>query len=165
MQNVDGNNQPDPYGWIVFDDTAEIDERDWNSLLDMINFYQIFPGFHWNARTAVHSLDWAGTDERPVPERVDEWQPLSTEVLACWRPLFDHLRASGAPLPVIGYEFVSPDQTVLFMAEIAWPELRVAIVDEAQGVVEIADWTLYTWSPDKTFPAIDFGGHNEYRDQ
>ena len=153
---------PDLSGWLVFDDNVPADELEWQSLLDLLNLYQIFPKFAITARSFASEPDWMN---QFFPEQTnvdDDWRNIYQEALAEWKSFIEHLASVNAPLPVVGYEFEDSDGSVCGCAELAWPDRKIAVFrDEsdysATGI--LSEWRRFLWSPDRAFPEIDFGGN------
>ncbi|HOC29960.1 MAG TPA: DUF1998 domain-containing protein [Treponemataceae bacterium] len=150
--------------WLEFDDSAELDRFEWNSLLDLVNLYQIFPHFACAAKSAAAEKDWmayafAGTDVRTA-EAASEWAPVYDCVLSAWKPLVSQLADRNAPIPEVGFEEIDGSGTVLFTAELAWPELKIAVLAHERSDQEAdCGWTFLYWKPDEPFPEFDFGGN------
>ncbi len=92
-------------------------------------------------------------------DAADKWKTIEAEVLTSWLPMVAHLRQSCAPPPEVGYEEVDKSGTVLFSAEIAWPEQKIALLScRPEELPADTGWTLLTWSPNEAFPVLGFGG-------
>jgi len=150
--------------WLEFDDSAELDRFEWNSLLDLVNLYQIFPHFACATKSAATETDWmayafAVTDVKTAAA-ASEWAPVYDCVLSAWKPLVSHLADRKAPIPEVGFEEIDGSGTVLFTAELAWPVLKLAVLaPDPSGHEPECGWTFLYWKPDAPFPEFDFGGN------
>ena len=150
---------PDLSGWMVFDDTRESEQVDWNALLDLVNLYQVLPRFYFACASLSTEEDWMTAYVIQAAPVSDTWFELRDLVLADWLPFLEHLKSLGAPLPEIGYEFMDDEGRVLFSAELAWPERRVAVLaGSTEPIAQVEGWTFLSWSPETPFPEINFGG-------
>ena len=58
-----------------------------------------------------------------------EARDLATEEA---QPLLETLARAGIPAPEVGHEILAPQGTVSGMAELAWPDRALAILDASQ---------------------------------
>lgn len=152
---------PELSGWMVFDDMHDFGQKDWNSLLDLINLYQILPRFVFGCASLAVENDWMTSSLAGTQSSETGWFEIHELVLGEWQVLVEYVRTRGAPLPEAGYEFLDSSGSVTVCAELAWPEEKIAILHDKIDRSSVAlpeGWTLFFWSPDGPFPEISFGG-------
>ncbi|OQB02278.1 MAG: putative ATP-dependent helicase Lhr [Spirochaetes bacterium ADurb.Bin215] len=167
FEPTDTNSVPNLPGWIVFNDTEDFSRADWNSLLELINLYQILPRFAFTAKSTASAPDWMSPafqeiDSHETSHTVehDQWLAVEDSVLASWKPLVQHLHDMAIPLPEVGYEDIDESGLVTFTAELAWPAARYAILTPQQAqATHLEGWTFVSWEPHEPYPEIKFGGN------
>ena len=74
FEPTDNNSVPNLPGWIVFNDTEDFSRADWNSLLELINLYQILPRFAFTAKSTASAPDWMS----PAFQEIDSHETSHT---------------------------------------------------------------------------------------
>ena len=154
---------PNTPGWLVFNDTVEFQRSEWNSLLELINFYQILPQFAFATKSRAVATDWMSSAfiSNKTESSIDDnnWTALEDFILVSWKPLVRYISELSLPIPEVGYEEIDSSGAVIFSAELAWPQEHFAILAHPRTETDPpTDWTLVHWSPDQPYPDINFGG-------
>ncbi len=137
--------------------TREDYRQVWNAVLGLFNLLQFLPGAWWTTRKAIEArlydaLD-AVTGTVRAPGELDAlWKEAFELVAPDLLPVLEALSGRGAPPPEVGFELCGEDGVVLAEAELAWPELRVAVQwpgeTEQADVLAEAGWQVVSGDAD-----------------
>lgn len=127
-------------------------QRAWNGVLRLFNLLQFLPNAWFTTTRAVDEDRYprfrTGA-EAPEPADTDldgQWREAFELADPCFRELLGALREAGVPVPEIGYELASAAGRVVAMAELAWPDSKMACFLEEQKDdrqrFESAGWTV-----------------------
>ena len=128
----------------------------WNAVLRAFNLLQFLPGGWWITHEGVASNrypDYAPADDAPPQAAAStasaDWEaaielaaPELHEAMKPWA-------ANGLPAPQVGYELADSAGKVLAEAELAWPERRMAVLEDGQTDADAFDeagWQVYASS-------------------
>lgn len=127
-------------------------QRAWNGVLRLFNLLQFLPNAWFTTTRAVEQDRYprfrTGAE---APEAVDPvsdgaWGEAFELTDPGFRELLSALRDTGVPAPEIGYELASEAGGVIAMAELAWPDSKMACFLEDQEAdrqeFEGAGWTV-----------------------
>ncbi len=130
-------------------------ERAWIGYLRMYNLFQFLPSSFFVTATGMSRGEYAGIVFDAFDSKVDEveaavvhpWRDVLEELDPDAHGLADKLAEAGWPAPEMPpYELVDDRGATTAEAELGWPELKIAILDDEhpkyRGVFERAGWTV-----------------------
>ena len=152
---------------IWFDDASPLRDSDrhqeWRWWLWTFNWFQALPGTMLVTRTGVlgrdydtlnprHTLDTESGAADP-PTGGEGWEECISQLLTTLVDEARTLAAAGFPVPEeIGFSLVSEAGEELSMAEMAWVELKIALLVEEyrqdKGAWELYGWQVFVAEPD-----------------
>ena len=141
--------------------------RVWNGVLRLFTLLQFLPGAWWTTRTGVERdvyPEFPPPAESPTPPQpasglsAEDWKDATELAAPEVHDLLGELSGRGAPVPEVGFELVGTRGAVLAEAELAWPELQVAVLlaDEHADVsaFRAAAWQAFTTGTDDLAEAL-----------
>jgi hypothetical protein len=115
-------------------------EGDWNTMLRAMNVMQFLPGFAALADGQV----WEEAPSPPPPADDPAWLEAFGLVSGEARALLEQVRLADLPVPKVGEDVADPRGEVLGTAELAWPQVKVALLLEDEWA-EAARWHAAGW--------------------
>ena len=123
----------------------------WNGVLRLFNLLQFLPNAWWTTRLGVtrHVYpEYVRVDSAPPGDAPrEEWKEALALVAPELRPAMEHWSGLDLPAPEVGFELTGPEGRVIAEAELAWSDLKVAVLLAEQRVwaalFEEAGWTVF----------------------
>ncbi len=109
-------------------------ESAWNGFLRFYNLLQFLKRSFFHAGEggdAGRSWEAAGGVEAEGSVS-DEWAEIKELTEPEMHGLIDRLAEAGGAIPEVGYELTGKNGEIVGEAELAWPELKIAVLDEGQ---------------------------------
>jgi DEAD/DEAH box helicase domain-containing protein len=138
------------------DDSATAREREdfeavWNGFVRLYNLWQFLPYAFCMTQEGLqkHVYDSLHIKEQ-VPGEVkgDAWAEVRAVTDRAWHELLDRLACTGWTIPEAGYELTDDTGEIIASAEFAWPDLKLAFLQEHEQVYaaafEKAGWRSYS---------------------
>jgi DEAD/DEAH box helicase domain-containing protein len=129
--------------------------RVWNGVLRFHNLMQFLPSTLVLSTSGVEArlyddLDLSAQPLREAGAEEDieaaRWREVEELILPESQPLVDAMAGRGIPVPEVGYELPGRKGVVAGMAEFAWPDRKLALLDEGQteftDAFEGKGWTV-----------------------
>jgi DEAD/DEAH box helicase domain-containing protein len=112
----------------------------WNGFLRMFNIYQFAPGALFITSQGVAQGEYVGLEEKPEKDTFGEKEVEATAAFIelkkitdpSLHPLLSFLAARHLPLPEAGYELCNEKGEIIAVAELGWPEQKVAFLLEEE---------------------------------
>ena len=124
----------------------------WNGVLRLFNLLQFLPNAWFTSATAIRAERYprfpSSSEPASAPTAAgdDLWDDTIAVADESFHELLRNLRASGAPVPEVGYELLSAGDRVIAEAELAWPDANFAVFrDDRQAdrrAFEKAGWSV-----------------------
>ncbi|HEB63904.1 MAG TPA: DEAD/DEAH box helicase [Gammaproteobacteria bacterium] len=147
------------------DTSTDEAQLDWQKLLQLVNIGQFLPNFFAATKKELVlggyvNLQWHGMAfEMPETPVEDEWQSVVSDVdqeLTGWA---EKLKSSGIQKPEVGYELESAEGEVIGEAELAWPELSVAVLliyqaEECESAFVSRGWAVFKPGDEQTIESL-----------
>ena len=141
--------------WCLMDSPTDREkpefEAAWNGFLRCGNLFQFLPESYFStadAKAAGISFETGKPDE-PASETAtsDEWREVRELTDARFHGLIDRLAQGGWSVPEVGFELENDAGEIIAECELAWPDLRIAILQAEQStekdVFEMAGWGVF----------------------
>ncbi len=133
---------------------AEWFEQVWNGYLHMYNLMQFIPYSIFTTKTGLDAGQYyslkckVGKVMETEADRSDQgWADIKELIDAEYHKFLDTLSAGGWPVPEVGFEFTAGGEEIIATAEIAWIDLKIALLrDDETGFEKIFlddNWKVY----------------------
>ena len=157
LASVNDCNPDELFAAIHLRDDGRDRERDgyqcaWNGALRLFNLLQFLPNAWFTTARAVDQdryprfRSFSEAHEAADPVSEGEWGEAFEFADPSFRELLSALRDAGVPAPEVGYELASEAGSVIAMAELAWPDSKMACFLEEQTTdkqkFERAGWSV-----------------------
>lgn len=144
----------------------------WQKLLQFINVGQFLPGFlaatkHDLLQGGYVNLEWvSGTVYGASDFSDDGWQSVNSQVTEEVQEWVAVLKSANAPLPEVGFELESLEGEVVAEAELAWPDLSVAVmldyqVEEGESAFIEQGWNVINVDGGSVDALVNLVGDNK----
>jgi hypothetical protein len=134
------------YGWVYLDDHLEIEKKAWAGALRLFNLFQFLPHRFFTTAKGLEEGGYVSIDFAAVakPAIENDWRGIFEDTLDEAKPLVQRLAEQKVPLPEVGYEFVDTSGKIVGEAELAWPDEKVAVCLDNEGLPPVEGWEFFT---------------------
>lgn len=133
----------------------ELTKITWQKLLQILNIGQFLPKFFVGTQQGIENGDFAQLEWRKQSKSIenDEWDRIVTLADENISDVVNILALSEVPTPEVGYELVNEKGAGIGAAELAWENVKIAIMldyqlEESRDEFEKRGWQVVTINDD-----------------
>jgi len=117
---------------------------EWAGVLRLFNLFQFLKYGYFTSATGLKAKEYElllFADNLGNRVESDEWNAIYAEVMEEAQALVKKLSKESASFPQVGYEICNDKGVVIAESELAWPELRIAVM--LDDPMKVDGWELF----------------------